>query len=906
MSKLTVICVLLLAQVAVNYADICDLPSVHDRVDCHPEGIWVTKEICEARQCCWVPYQNEGKGDPNEPGVSWCYFSGFFSNYIVKDYFETNEKIQLVLAKTSTPTGYDLNSQRLMVDIDMKEVDKVRIRITDPKVKRFEVPLPILNMTTTPRTTPKKYYVSVNETIITVSRVSTGVTMFKVDLSKMIYAEQYIQLVVDSLPSDSLFGMGQRYADTEVKFGDGYRRFTFLNKEGAPKRYMSLYGTHPFYLMKEQHGKPQSHGVLIFNNHPSEVVLHPSRKLVYRTIGGIIDVVLFVGETSNEVIESKNQVIGLPNLPPLWSLGFQLCRYGYESTRQMNETMRRNLAVGVPVEVQWADIDYMENRNDFTIDPHKWGDLPQFVEQVHKEGRKFMPILDPAVSASEPHGSYPPFDYGMELDVFIKSAFDDNQLAIGKVWNPETSAFPDFTNPLSDVWWSKMMIDLRKKMNYDGMWIDMNEPSNMDCNGELNKGCPNNKLNNPQYVPGNWRGWFLWKMTICPSSKQYLGNHYDLHNMYGFFEAVRTFSAFKKMEPTKRPFILSRSSATGQGAMTAAWTGDIDSSWEDLRQSIHDIVNFNLYGIPMAGADICGFTGPTTNELCARWLALGAFYPFSRSHNTIGTPDQDPAVMGQEVINAAKNSLEIRYKMLPYFYTQLYQAATKGTPFVRSMTLEYPSEPSGNFEGKMLLGDSVLIAPALWPGQQSVMTYFPRNTIWYNFVTKERVMDYNTENRWVNVPTPIDQIPVFIKGGSVIPLHRDVKETTGKQVNESTFELFVALDRRNLASGKLFFDSGDDDLSLNKHSVAQIDVEGKWDGVRVNIKPIKTGYVSPTFKVTKVTILGFNRHIKRCQVKNGNSWSYKCSIATKSNMTTAENLELIDLNAPTLTWFQLG
>ena len=895
MAKLTVLLIALVAlQVQSIAANLCDLPSPHDRVDCHPDGP-VTKETCEARQCCWIPYEDETGRDPNEPWISWCYFSGFFTNYRVKGQVNAANKIQLILQRnTATVTGFEENVNLLMVDIESVSNDQLRVRITDPKNKRFEVPSPVLNLK------KNKFYrlyeISVNDSVVRVSRKTTGVTLFNLDLKKLIYAEQYIQLTMDSLPSTTVYGMGQHVSPHEIDFSRAYKKYTFLNKEGAPRQYTSLYGTHPFYLMKEREGRPESHGVLIFNNHPSEVDLQPSGKLVYRTIGGIIDLVVFVGSEPNEVIKSKNQVIGLPNLPPFWSLGFHLCRYGYKSTGHMNETMRRNLAVGIPIEVQWADIDYMHNRNDFTIDPYNWGDLSQFVNEVHAEGRRFMPILDPAVSGSEPRGSYPPFDLGMEMDIFIKSAFDENQLAVGKVWNPETSIFPDFTNPLSDVWWSEMMLSLYKQIKFDGMWIDMNEPSNMDTNGEQMKGCPDNKLNNPQFVPGMSRGWFLWKQTICPSSQQFLGNHYDLHNMYGYFEAVRTFSAMKKINPDKRPFILSRSSATGQGALTASWTGDVDSSWEALRQSVDDLINFNLYGIPMVGADICGFTGAVNNELCARWLALGAFYPFSRAHNTIDAPDQDPAVMGQEVINAAKNALSIRYKLLPYFYTQMYLAATTGIPVVRSMALEYPSESSNNFQGKLIIGDSVLLAPALWPGQQFVNTYFPASTDWYDLKTLDKVKDHSNHYRWVDLPARIEEIPVLVKGGSIVPLHRDTKETTSRQARESTFELLVTLNKGKNATGSLFFDAGEDDLSLNRYSFVRFGLYTTRDGLSLSVYPIESGYKSPNFAVTKVVILGNDQQIKSCSQQGRGPMP--CSIFGEIGKTIIEGngTHLVDLS----------
>ena len=164
----------------------------------------------------------------------------------------------------------------------------------------------------------------------------------------------------------------------------------------------------------------------------------------------------------------------------------------------------------------------------------------------------------------------------------------------------------------------------------------MNEPSNF-VNGNMDNKCSNNKYNYPEWIPSIVGG-SLSDKTLCPSIRQYKGLHYDIHNLYGLFESKETFKALKSLFPSRRPFILSRSTSLTSGRYVAHWTGDNESTWSDLKYSINAIINFNIFGIKMVGADVCGFRGNTTEALCVRWHQIGSLlYSFFRNHNSIGT-----------------------------------------------------------------------------------------------------------------------------------------------------------------------------------------------------------------------------------------------------------------------------
>ncbi|NWR73680.1 MGA protein, partial [Centropus unirufus] len=225
-------------------------------------------------------------------------------------------------------------------------------------------------------------------------------------------------------------------------------------------------------------------------------------------------------------------------------------------------------------------------------------------------------------------GTYRPYDLGQEMGVWVNNS-DGVTPAVGKGWPPGDSVFPDYTNPRTVEWWTQMCLEFKDVLDYDGIWIDMNEPSNF-LRGQY-PGCAANDINNPPYIP-SISDRSLAQKTLCPDSRTYLGEHYNTHSLFGWSQTEPTFHVVQQATG-KRAFVLSRSTFVGSGKYGGHWLGDNFSRWKDMHQSIIGILEFNLFGIPYIGADICGFNYDTTYELCLRWMQLGSFYPFSRNHN---------------------------------------------------------------------------------------------------------------------------------------------------------------------------------------------------------------------------------------------------------------------------------
>ncbi|XP_072726063.1 lysosomal alpha-glucosidase-like [Ciconia boyciana] len=357
---------------------------------------------------------------------------------------------------------------------------------------------------------------------------------------------------------------------------------------------------------------------------------------------------------------------------------------------------------------------------------------------------------DPFITKDEEPGTYRPYDLGEEMGVWVNNS-DGVTPAVGKAWPPGDSVFPDYTNPRTVEWWTQMCLEFKDVLDYDGIWIDMNEPSNF-LRGQY-PGCAVNDINNPPYIP-SISDRSLAQKTLCPDSKTYLGDHYNTHSLFGWSQTAPTFHVAQQATG-KRAFVLSRSTFVGSGKHGGHWLGDNFSRWKDMHQSIIGILEFNLFGIPYIGADICGFNYNTTYELCLRWMQLGSFYPFSRNHNAEG------------------NS-----------------------------------------------GDKL---PSTW------------------------------KKNYATVAAPLSTIPLFVRGGYILPEQAPAATTTKSRLNP--FGLIIALDEQGEASGSLFWDDGDSVDTIEKENYFL----AKYTYSKGNLKTeiLKNGYRgADTLKYNKIMILG--------------------------------------------------
>lgn len=797
------------------------------KIDCYPTR-GATEEKCKALGCVWSPVNHKSNESPlayehdlefnrtdaerlvseyppelniEEP---WCYHPDGYEGYKIVS--RDHGTLKLVRVR---PSALPDDIKHLTVSFESYGHDgtTLRLKIFDSDNQRFEPELPRLQLGEKSKMTDFDYEIT-DGAYLTIKRKSTGAVIFKTDLKKLIFSNKFIQLNTE-LDTAVVFGLGEHY-DTFIKTANKYRPYSFYHTDKLPLAGGSRsYGSFPFYINLDSN-RQYAHGVYLRNSNAMDIVIQADQSITFRPIGGVLDFFILSGPSPLKVIEQYQKLVGLPQLPPRWSLGFHLCRYDYKSLAKVEEVWQRNKKAGIPFEAQWTDIDYMDRHNDFTYDHNKFKGLPEFVDKLHAQKMHYVLLLDPGVSQED---NYRPYSLGQEMDIWVKNA--SNKALVGKVWNDSgRTVFPDFSNPKSIEYWTILFKEFQSELKFDGAWIDMNDISNF-VYGSLD-GCPaDNPDEKTPYQPG---GYDLQTKSLCLSAKHRAGTEFNLHNLYSHYEAIATYKALEAARPNQRPLIISRSSTPGQGHFGGHWSGDVLSNWDYLRWSIPSLIEHSMYGYSLMGSDICGFVGDTNEELCARWSTLGAFYSFVRNHNDDVSKDQDPVALGQVVVDANINALNKRYQLLPYLYTQIHRAHRFGQPAIRSLAHEFYYEHDLDnilkVEDQFMWGEALMISPVTHESTHSVDSYLPTGR-WYRSCVRPDKPEFvvpkwidSTGQWYTTTDVSLTDLVFFYKGGNILPIYPTVKQTIADLVDQP-LGLIVALHDASPATGEIYLDSGD-------------------------------------------------------------------------------------------------
>ena len=183
--------------------------------------------------------------------------------------------------------------------------------------------------------------------------------------------------------------------------------------------------------------------------------------------GGIADISFVFADTPDELTREYHDIVGYPVLTPMWALGWHQCKWGYKNTQELREVKANYESFNLPLDTIWSDIDYMDAYKDFTYDPVDYADLPEFVDDIHKENYQYIPILDAGIAQRENQG-YSAYDSGKEMNVFIK-AWEGGPDFTGEVW-PVDAVYPNFFHQKTTEWWHQNLDDFYRKIKFDGLW----------------------------------------------------------------------------------------------------------------------------------------------------------------------------------------------------------------------------------------------------------------------------------------------------------------------------------------------------------------------------------------------------------------------------------------------------
>ncbi|XP_071742785.1 LOW QUALITY PROTEIN: sucrase-isomaltase, intestinal [Lepeophtheirus salmonis] len=815
-------------------------------IDCVPDSYklrYNLKELCASRNCLY-------KEVPEGP---YCTLPSNYG-YKIKNKIETTNGWALSLERDDSLVSlFGKDSKTLVAHFEFKNDNSLRIKISDHS-PRYEVPIDLLDTVSDPQK-ELLYDVEFSDSELfsfRVIRKSSGEAILDTkNLPGLIFSDQFLQIPLGLAKGGDVYGLGENEQST-LKHDMNWKNWNGWARDATPNGNANLYGVFPFLTVVEPQGTAST--LVILNSNAQEWVMAPDNTFIYRTTGGILDLHLFLGPTPEESLQQYAETFGKYYIPPYWSLGHHLCRYGYKNTGHITDAYERTVNSSIPIDVQWIDIDYMHRYLDFTVDDGNFKGLVEFVDRLHEEDKKFVVILDPGIDIENKYknDTYDAYDSGNVMDVWVKRP--DGTPVVGKVWPYGKVYFPDFCNDNTAEWWKICISQFHDLIKVDGLWIDMNEPANFG-NGDIEQGCIANNVNTPPFVPPSLLGQSLSEKTICPDSvhnyKGFSLRHYDVHSLYGLFESKMTINAIREVTKT-RGFVLTRSSFLSNGRYAAKWLGDNTSWWSHLRDSIIGIIQFNMFGIPHVGADICGFLENTTPELCIRWYQTGAFYPFARNHNSINTIDQDPGLFGVDAIDKIRTALRYRYNFLPFLYTLFYHHYMHGSTVVRAMWNNFPQDMvCRNLDQQFMWGSSLLIAPVTNEGDVTKDLYLPNNSRWYD------VSNYlNCTGKMITIDAPIDKIPIYFRGGHIFPLQKDAMDTTKARKNPFTLE--VALDINKEAHGDLFFDDGISQDTVENDNYFRAIYDMSSDGVLRSVVKHNNYYEMKELKLNSIGINGLH------------------------------------------------
>ncbi|TDO96102.1 glycoside hydrolase family 31 protein [Flavobacterium sp. 245] len=641
------------------------------------------------------------------------------------------------------------------------------------------------------------------------------------------YGGNIVKMSKSSKDGECFYGLGDKATQMNLK---GKRVENFATDQYAfQKDQEPLYKVVPFYI--GLHNK-QSYGIFFDNTFRTSFDFCQERRNVasFWAEGGEMNYYFIYGPQMQDVVTTYTDLTGKPELPPLWVLGYHQCKWSYYPESKVKEITSKFRKLKIPCDAIYLDIDYMEGFRCFTWNKEYFPDPKKMVAELAEDGFKTVVIIDPGIKIDKDYWVY---KEALEKDYFCKRA--DGPYMKGKVWPGECN-FPDYTNPVVREWWAGLFKELISDIGVKGVWNDMNEPAVMEV--------PNKTF--PMDVRHDYDG------NPC--------SHRKAHNIYGTQMARATYHGVKRFAYPKRPFVITRSAYSGAQRYTSSWTGDNVATWEHLWIANIQVQRMCISGMGFTGSDIGGFAEQPTGDLYARWIQLGVFHPFCRTHSSGDHGNQEPWAFDEEVIDITRKFVSLRYQLLPYLYTMFWQYIEEGVPMLKPLVYYDQEDTQTHYRNdEFIFGNQILVCPILEPNAVGRRMYIPRGE-WYNYWTNE----FTVGGREVWVDTKFDEIPVFVKAGAIIPKY-PVQQYVGElEFDELTLDLYFKIGKEKSV---VYEDAQDGyDYKKGRYSYLSFRTIGKEKELIIQLH--KEGKYDTPYSKYRINLIGLPFKVKEIRIDN--------------------------------------
>ncbi|KAI8928814.1 glycosyl hydrolases family 31-domain-containing protein [Entophlyctis helioformis] len=582
--------------------------------------------------------------------------------------------------------------------------------------------------------------------------------------------------------SSNVYGLPEHASGFSLKttrgegapYSEPYRLYNLDVFEYELDNPMALYGSIPFMISHKRASL-----LLQLSNYVPFGTKQTSAMSVdthWMAESGVMDLFFFLGPTQADIFNAYTELTGRPTMPQLFSVAYHQCRWNYNNEEDVKSVDANFDAHDIPYDVLWLDIEHTDGKRYFTWDSTKFPTPEKMQDNLAAKKRKMVTIIDPHIKKDP---NYHVSKQALDAGLFVKKP--DGEAFDGWCW-PGDSNWIDYTNPAAREFWASKFAFGEYKGSTRSLytWNDMNEPS---------------VFSGPE-------------ITMPKDCVHHEGaEHRDVHNIYGMLQHRSTFEGqLARSGNTDRPFVLSRAFFVGTQRYGAIWTGDNFARWDHLAASVPMLLSIGVSGVVFAGADVGGFFENPDAELLLRWYQIGSLQPFFRAHAHIDTKRREPWLFGEPYTRLIRDAVRRRYKLLPYIYTLFAEASRTGMPVMRPLVAEFADdEATFALDDQYLLGSALLIKPVTAKDQASVDVYLPKTSLWYNYETLGRVAP--DAKGMFTLETPLDVVPVFLRGGSIVP-RRDRVRRSSALTKADPYTLLVALDKDGSASGTLYVDDG--------------------------------------------------------------------------------------------------